>query len=161
MNDPQQPDRRTFLAWLVVAAGGVIAVALGIPGALSVGWPAFRKRVGAWVPAAAVKDLSAGTPQKVEFAWRQMDGWLRTEVHSTAWVIRKKSGEVVAFNPACTHLGCPYRWDADQKRFLCPCHAAVFDEEGQVLSGPPPRPLDRYATKVEGGTLYLHLGGEA
>ena len=29
--------------------------------------------------------------------------------------------------------------------YLCPCHDAKFGQQGQVLDGPPPRPLDRYA----------------
>jgi Rieske Fe-S protein len=28
-----------------------------------------------------------------------------------------------------------------------------------VVSGPPPRPLDRYETKVEDDQLYILLGG--
>jgi menaquinol-cytochrome c reductase iron-sulfur subunit len=38
---------------------------------------------------------------------------------------------------------------------LCPCHSSVFSVDGAVISGPAPRPLDRYETKVENGKLLL------
>jgi Rieske Fe-S protein len=55
----------------------------------------------------------------------------------------------------CTHLGCRVRWIADQESFFCPCHNGVFDAQGSVVSGPPPRPLDRYEVKVEGDQLFV------
>jgi Rieske Fe-S protein len=48
-------------------------------------------------------------------------------------------------NSRCTHLGCTVNWKPEAKAFLCPCHDAKFDENGKVLGGPPPRPLDRYS----------------
>jgi Rieske Fe-S protein len=42
----------------------------------------------------------------------------------------------------------------------CPCHEGFFDpEDGAVISGPPPEPLESIAVFEEGGTLYI--GGEA
>ncbi|KMP10642.1 hypothetical protein UR09_05635 [Candidatus Nitromaritima sp. SCGC AAA799-A02] len=54
---------------------------------------------------------------------------------------------VVAFDAACTHLGCIVKWVSDQQIFFCPCHAGKFDQSGKVLSGPPPEPL--HPIKVE------------
>ena len=62
---------------------------------------------------------------------------------------------VVAFGPNCTHLGCAYHWDAGKNDFLCPCHNSVFSIDGKVVSGPAPRPLDRFETKIEGTKLLL------
>jgi Rieske Fe-S protein len=47
------------------------------------------------------------------------------------------------------------RWIADQEVFLSPCHNGVFDREGKVISGPPPRPLDRYEVKIENNQLLI------
>ena len=30
----------------------------------------------------------------------------------------------------------------------------MFDQDGRVLAGPPPRPLDRYELRVENGVLF-------
>lgn len=42
-----------------------------------------------------------------------------------------------AYSSTCPHLGCRVHWEADKKRFLCPCHNGVFDESGAAISGPP------------------------
>jgi Rieske Fe-S protein len=38
---------------------------------------------------------------------------------------------------------------------VCPCHTSFFSIEGQVLSGPAPRPLDRYVTRIENNRLQI------
>jgi len=42
-----------------------------------------------------------------------------------------------------------------EKRFKCPCHASVFDIDGNVLAGPAPRPLDGLETRVEDGRVFV------
>ena len=54
-----------------------------------------------------------------------------------------------AISTACTHLGCKVHWESDNDRFFCPCHNAAFDVNGDVVSGPPPRPLDDYQITVD------------
>ncbi len=59
-----------------------------------------------------------------------------------ALVARLATGEVVAFDRRCPHLGCPVVWAAARNQFECPCHRAVFDgRTGRVLAGPPRRAL--------------------
>jgi len=38
---------------------------------------------------------------------------------------------------------------------VCPCHDGVFAEDGSVVSGPPPRPLDTLSAEVVDGTLVI------
>jgi nitrite reductase/ring-hydroxylating ferredoxin subunit len=45
------------------------------------------------------------------------------------------------FDSACTHLGCLVKWDPNEHRFHCPCHGAIFDDNGQALRGPANKPL--------------------
>jgi menaquinol-cytochrome c reductase iron-sulfur subunit len=70
-------------------------------------------------------------------------------------VIKKAQGEIVAFTPQCTHLGCAYSYDDKNKEFLCPCHTSTFALDGKVLTGPAPRALDRYEVKLAGNKLLL------
>jgi hypothetical protein len=53
------------------------------------------------------------------------------------------------------HGFCAYHWEESKSEFICPCHNSVFGADGRVISGPAPRPLDRYQAKVEGGHLLL------
>ena len=55
----------------------------------------------------------------------------------------------------CTHLGCRVRWVEDDEQFFCPCHAAVFNKNGTVATGPPPRALDQFELSVEEDQLFV------
>ena len=61
----------------------------------------------------------------------------------------------LAFSKVCTHLGCLVKFDKERQEFICPCHAGTFDLEGNVVSGPPPRPLRKFAVRVEGENLVI------
>ena len=61
----------------------------------------------------------------------------------------------IAISTRCAHLGCPVRFVRAAGNFICPCHGGVYDFEGQVIGGPPVRPLDRFQTRVSGDTLEV------
>jgi len=50
-----------------------------------------------------------------------------------------------------------FTWKDDRNVFFCPCHDGVFSVDGEVISGPPPRPLDQFETKVENGQISILL----
>lgn len=70
-------------------------------------------------------------------------------------VLSLGGGKFRAFSAICTHLGCIVKWDAASKKILCPCHAGVFDADGKVLAGPPPRPLPEYEVVRVGNELKV------
>lgn len=63
--------------------------------------------------------------------------------------------QVVAISSRCMHLGCPIRFVQAAERFICPCHGGVYDFGGQVAGGPPPRPLDRFYTRIRAGRVEV------
>ncbi|MBN2332209.1 MAG: Rieske (2Fe-2S) protein [Deltaproteobacteria bacterium] len=65
--------------------------------------------------------------------------------------------EIKAFSKICTHLGCEVDWHGEKKQFYCPCHEGFFDANGNVLAGPPPRPLDEYKVTVKGENIFVAL----
>ena len=83
-----------------------------------------------------------------------IDGWNKRTVTSTAWVYRS-NGELIALSPTCTHLGCTVSFDEKRDSFACPCHGGLYDREGNVIGGPPPKPLRRHKIKLEAGKLLI------
>jgi Rieske Fe-S protein len=61
----------------------------------------------------------------------------------------------VAITSRCAHLGCPVRWVPASERFICPCHGGVYDLQGVRVGGPPPRPLDRFFTRLHEGFVQV------
>ncbi|MFQ6071548.1 MAG: ubiquinol-cytochrome c reductase iron-sulfur subunit [Methanosarcinales archaeon] len=55
----------------------------------------------------------------------------------------------------CTHLGCIVKWHPDKKQFICPCHIGIFDAEGNVISGPPPKPLTQLNVEIDNNKIYV------
>ncbi len=77
-------------------------------------------------------------------------------VHGTpAVVINTPDKGFIALSKVCTHLGCLVEYDKTKKRLLCPCHAGVYNLDGNVVSGPPPKPLEKFQLKVEGEEIVI------
>ena len=70
-------------------------------------------------------------------------------------IINRPGKGFIALSRVCSHLGCLVDYDQTQSRIICPCHAAIFDLEGNVVSGPPPKPLPKLALKVESESLVI------
>jgi cytochrome b6-f complex iron-sulfur subunit len=73
-------------------------------------------------------------------------------------LIRQEPSEVVALSAVCPHLGCLVKWDEIQRMIVCPCHAALFDVQGNVLAGPAPAPLPTIPARIVGDKILV---GEA
>ena len=70
------------------------------------------------------------------------------------------SKAVIAMSGECTHLGCPVHInkDKDGPPLACPCHGGRFSATGEVLDGPPPRPLRRLPLEMPAdGKGMIHV----
>jgi menaquinol-cytochrome c reductase iron-sulfur subunit len=156
MSVPEQNgSRRRFHLGVIYTLMGSIGAALGIPAAGYLLVPGPRKKKDNWVEVTDLARLPEGRPEEIVFRRIRKDGWKMLSEKTSAWVSKKPGGDVIAFAPSCTHLGCAFHYDEKSKHYLCPCHTSSFDLEGRPLEGPAPRPLDRYETRVEGGKLLL------
>ncbi|MBM4332820.1 MAG: Rieske (2Fe-2S) protein [Deltaproteobacteria bacterium] len=70
-------------------------------------------------------------------------------------LIQDEDGSLRAFSLVCTHLACTVAWRPEKREFFCPCHDALFDARGNVLSGPPPAPLERWNVQVKDGRVLV------
>jgi menaquinol-cytochrome c reductase iron-sulfur subunit len=147
--------RRRFAVRAIYGLTGLMSVALATPAMIYVFGTPDSKRQSGWIDAGAVSALSVGAPTEVPVLRIRTDGWKIKSERDTAWIVREASGEIIAFSPRCTHLGCAYHWDPSKNMFACPCHGSLFLPTGAVVSGPAPRPLDRYIVKIDGDRLWL------
>jgi cytochrome b6-f complex iron-sulfur subunit len=67
-----------------------------------------------------------------------------------AIVVRTPDGEFRAFSAVCTHLDCTVQYKADTSQIWCACHNGLYDLGGNNVSGPPPRPLERFTVNLRG-----------
>ncbi|HET7623726.1 MAG TPA: Rieske (2Fe-2S) protein [Verrucomicrobiae bacterium] len=69
-------------------------------------------------------------------------------------LIRPDAETYVAYSQKCTHLSCAVFYARENNRLECPCHEGYFSiKTGEVLQGPPPRPLPRVILKRRGDAL--------
>jgi menaquinol-cytochrome c reductase iron-sulfur subunit len=148
-------SRRGFYVSVIYGIWGAIAAALSIPAAIYLLFPPRLRKAPEFVEAGDVSQLEPKVPVEMVFRQNRVDGWKIQSEKTTAWVVKLADNKVVAFGPQCTHLGCAYHWDENRNQFLCPCHTSIFTVDGKVMSGPAPRPLDRFETKIENGKLLL------
>jgi len=124
-----------------------------------------RKLIGyGWIAATAViiGELTAGT---LAYLWPKVKGKRAKTILIAGKVNDFPVGKVLlfrkekifinrmdkgflAFSAVCTHLACIVRWNDPKKVFECPCHGATFSAVGEVLEGPPPRPMDLYPIEI-------------
>jgi len=106
----------------------------------------------------SVDSFEIGRTVLVSFADAGSEPWAGVTAKTGAWLRRLGEREFVAFAINCTHLGCPVRWEAGPKLFMCPCHGGVYHQDGTVAAGPPPLPLRRYGVRVRDGQVEVETG---
>jgi nitrite reductase/ring-hydroxylating ferredoxin subunit len=75
--------------------------------------------------------------------------------HDACILVRLGPDELVAYGQKCTHLSCAVIPRVDKGQIHCPCHEGFFDlATGDVLAGPPPRPLPRGRLEPPGDDVY-------
>jgi Rieske Fe-S protein len=130
-----------------------------VPAIMYIVGPALKKQqTQEWIQLGPIAKIELGTPTLFKFKTQRQSGWITNEEEISLYVYSEDGREYIALSNVCTHLGCRIRWIDEQDEFFCPCHNAIFDKQGNVVAGPPPRPLDRFQVKVENDQLYV-LGG--
>ena len=120
--------------------------------------PALKKETGDdWISLGPQENYPIGSPTLFNFTLTTVNGWERSSKSYGVFVLRSKDGSVEVLSDVCTHLSCRVNWSEENQEFACPCHAAYFDLNGDVKSGPPPRALDKFETKLEEDQLFIHL----
>jgi len=150
--------RREFIKGTVTAIGGLIGAVIAIPSIVYLLSPALQAKEDTdLIELGSLENYPIGLPTRFETTRTKVNGWERTAINYGLFVVRKNENDVRVFSDICTHLGCRVSWHADEKHYVSPCHNGHFDIVGNVVSGPPPRPLDEYITKIDNGNLFVQL----
>jgi len=147
---PPEPGRRKTLALIVnTTVAGIGAAFSGLLGVFAVR-PARGAATERWIRAGTLGDLTPNVPVPRVLSVPRADGWYRARARETVFLVWDGAKQVKVFSATCTHLGCQVLWDGEAKKFNCPCHGGTYDMSGNVLDGPPPRPLTTIDARVEG-----------
>jgi nitrite reductase/ring-hydroxylating ferredoxin subunit len=143
MDDKKSISRRTLIKYAWIGATGLVIGEL-IFGTFALLWPRRKEGKGE-------KVLIAGKASN--FKVGEVIYFRKERV----FVERSELG-FIAFSAICTHLNCVVNWNEMLKKFECPCHGAKFNRNGEVLEGPPPRPLDLYKLQIVEEKLVIDTG---
>ena len=137
----EEVTRREFARFLVLGAGAMAVGNIGLAA-----WTQLRSiNEGEPRPIVALDEVAVGDTYLFRYP---NDG-------DPAILLRASETEIVAFSQKCTHLGCVVYFQADEDRWHCPCHEGNFDAAtGQVLSGPPTRPLGKIDVEIRDRTVW-------
>jgi len=154
----QNISRRDFIKVTTGIVGGLVGLAIGLPTVAYLLSPSLRtSEDNSMIDLGPLEKFPIGIPTKFEFTRTRVNGWERTATNYGLYVVRRINNEVRVFSDICTHLGCRVSWHPDQEHYISPCHDGHFDLLGNVVSGPPPRPLDEFVTHIENGYLVVSL----
>jgi menaquinol-cytochrome c reductase iron-sulfur subunit len=158
-SNTHEVSRRDFIKGTAAAISGLIGALIGIPSIAYLLSPAVKSQgeSDAVIALGPLSNYPIGIPTRFDFTQTKVNGWERTATNYGLYVVRKSENEVRVFSDVCTHLGCRVTWHEDQEHYISPCHDGHFDILGKVVSGPPPRPLDEFTTKIEDGELFVQL----
>ena len=135
-------SRRKFLSGLIGAVAGTVAAVVAIPAIAYVTSPGVKLADGRqWMTLGPVSSVVPGVPTPLMSRMIE-DGWVKSLQSGTAYAVT--TGAAGTQGPLrCMHpsgLPCQLAWGSVSITSV-PVTTGFFSVEGQVVSGPPPRPL--------------------
>ena len=156
---PLSQSRRGFLFRLGIALNGLGALLVGIPVVGYIVGPARRPVDGrSWIALGPIGGFPAGETRLATYENPVRVPWDGATAKVACWVRHIEGERFQVFAVNCAHLGCPVRWFAQSRLFMCPCHGGAYYEDGSRASGPPPRGLFEYEYRVRDGALWVRGG---
>jgi cytochrome b6-f complex iron-sulfur subunit len=141
--NPDEVGRRQFLDYLI---GGSFAVTL-----LSIAASILR-----YITPPHIRSAAQSGPVEVASAAEVPPGTGKVVPYEdTSIIVINQSGKFLALSAICTHAQCVVEYNPQKKEIDCPCHGGVFDLQGNVVAGPPPKPLAQYRAEVKGEKVLV------
>jgi cytochrome b6-f complex iron-sulfur subunit len=140
----QDQSRRSFLQNLGIAGALIIAIGLYIRNSFSFLLPKHKEKTYHKYLVSKVGEIAPGQAKEITIAGKPV-------------FVTNIDNNYKVFSGVCTHLGCIVRWEENKSRFYCPCHQGIFSKTGEVIGGPPPRPLDEFQVEVENKLVFIKV----
>jgi menaquinol-cytochrome c reductase iron-sulfur subunit len=155
--------RRRFMTSSAHLAGAVAGAALTIPVLGFAIGPIFERLPIMWQPVGRANTFPDDTYVPVVI---RLTNEAIGEANKTTVFVRRRNAAIdtepvdrwsrfIAISSRCVHVGCPVGYKDAARAFVCPCHGGVYDFRGLRIGGPPPRPLDRFFTRVRAGRVEI------
>ena len=149
-------SRRSFIVRVIQGAHAAMAATLAYILGTAALAPSFKRREPTWLIAGDVSALTEDEPRAVTLRVARQDG--ATEAVDRRLVFLVRSGTTIkALDSTCSHLGCRTRVNPEARSIECPCHGGVYDFHGNVIAGPPPRPLSELPARVDGSRVLVQV----
>jgi Rieske Fe-S protein len=152
--------RRRLLGASAQVTGAVAVAAFTLPAAAFVVGPAFERRPVRWQGVGAPGDFTTAVfrPRVITIdpgIGEAGKGLVYVRRRDRALDTEAGDADFIALTSRCSHVGCPVNYVPAAQSFVCPCHGGVYGFRGQRTGGPPPRPLDRFETRVRAGQVEV------
>ena len=153
-------SRRVFLFKLSLLVNGAVGAVMAVPILGYLLGPALKKSSSdnSWIKLGPLSSFPEGETRLVNFRNPVTTSWDGQTGDIPCWVRRVSGNKFQVFAINCAHLGCPVRWFAQSRLFMCPCHGGAYYEDGSRASGPPERGLFEYEYRIDSGNLVISAG---
>ena len=92
--------------------------------------PARRRGGQSWIKLGPLTSFPEGETRLAIYENPFRVAWDGATAKIACWVRRVKGDQFQIFAINCAHLGCPVRWFAQSRLFMCPCHGGAYYEDG-------------------------------
>jgi menaquinol-cytochrome c reductase iron-sulfur subunit len=156
-NLTEVPGRRRFFVRIITSIHAAIGGTLGVILGGTIISPGLARRQQTWLPAGSLGTLAVNEPTPVTIRVARQDGYTQVVERRTVFLVKSADSQITALDSTCTHLGCRVSWDSVEQQLRCPCHGGSYDRTGEVTSGPPPAPLAKLETRVDGDSILVQV----
>jgi Rieske Fe-S protein len=133
--------RREFVRYLMLGSGAFAVSTVGVAALTT----ARGEQEADERSIVALEDLRVDEPHLFRYPTSQ----------DPALLLQRPDGDLAAYSQKCTHLGCVVHLNEAGDELVCPCHEGGFSAEtGDVIFGPPERPLPRITVEVRDGMVW-------
>lgn len=143
-NNDKKKSRREFISKSLFGGGLLASAGVLLHHGIKFIFPEEKEKRSRKLLVGRVDELKIGEAKEVNIGDRSL------------FLVHTNDGYKV-LSAICTHLGCKIKWEGHRDRFYCACHQGIFSPSGDVVSGPPPEPLEEFKVEIDKNLVYMWI----